>query len=61
MPDGLYERDILVWSKHSGRPLARGDRVNDVDWAHIVEEIEDVGLSQLNAVRSYLRLMRVVC
>lgn len=41
------------------RRLARGERVNDVDWEHVVEEIEDVGLAQLNAVRSYLRLMLV--
>jgi hypothetical protein len=62
MPDGLYERDILAWSHHQAdllRRLARGERVNDVDWQHVVEEIEDVGLSQLNAVRSYLRLMLV--
>ena len=30
-----------------------------MDWEHVVEEIEDVGLSELNAVRSYLRLMLV--
>jgi hypothetical protein len=62
MPDGLYERDILSWSEHQAdllRRLARGERVNDVDWQHVVEEIEDVGLSELNAVRSYLRLMLV--
>jgi hypothetical protein len=62
MPNDLYERDILCWSEHQAdllRRLARGERVNDVDWAHVVEEIEDVGLSELNAVRSYLRLMLV--
>ncbi len=62
MPDGLYERDILDWSERQAdllRRVARGERVNDVDWEHVVEEIEDVGLSQLNAVRSYLRLMLV--
>ena len=62
MPDGLYERDILSWSEHQAdllRRLARGERVNDVDWEHVVEEIEVVGLSQLNAVRSDLRLMLV--
>ena len=62
MPDGLYERDILSWSKHQAdllRRLARGERVNDVDWEHVVEEIEDVGLSELNAVRGHLRLMLV--
>jgi hypothetical protein len=62
MPNDLYERDILSWSEHPAdllRRLARGERVNDVDWEHVVEEIEDVGLSELNAVRSYLRLMLV--
>jgi hypothetical protein len=62
MPDDLYDRDILTWSEHQAdllRRLARGERVNNVDWAHIVEEIEDVGLSELNAVRSYLRFMMV--
>ncbi len=62
MPDDLYDRDILVWSRNQAdllRRLARGERVNGVDWAHVVEEIEDVGLSELNAVRSYLRQMLV--
>jgi hypothetical protein len=34
---------------------ACGEKVNDIDWAHVVEEIEDLGLSELNAVHSYLR------
>jgi len=62
MPDDLYDRDVLLWSQHQAdllRRLARGERVNDIDWLHVVEEIEDVGLSELNAVRSYLRLMLV--
>jgi hypothetical protein len=62
MPDGLYERDILSWSEHQAdllRRLARGERVNDVDWTHVVEEIEDVGLSELHAVESFLDLMLV--
>ncbi|WP_158926420.1 DUF29 domain-containing protein [Acidisphaera sp. S103] len=62
MPDGLYERDILSWSEQQAdllRRLARGERVNDVDWEHVVEEIEDVGLSELHAVESFLDLMLV--
>jgi len=62
MPDDLYERDILTWSEHQAellRRLARGERVNGVDWAHVVEEIEDVGLSQFNAVQCDLRLLIV--
>ena len=62
MPDGLYERDILVWSQHQAdllRRLGRGERVNDVDWAHVAEEIEDLGLSELHSVESYLILIIV--
>ena len=57
MPDELYDRDALAWSERQAallRRVARGERVNDVDWDHVVEEIEDVGISELNAVQSYL-------
>jgi predicted nucleotidyltransferase len=57
MPDDLYHRDALAWSEQQAgllRRVARGEQVNDIDWDHVVEEIEDVGLSELNAVRSYL-------
>jgi hypothetical protein len=62
MPDGLYDHDILSWSERQAdllRRLARGERINGVDWEHVVEEIEDVGLSELHAVESYLDLMLV--
>lgn len=57
MPDELYDHDMLAWSEHQSsllRRVARGERVNEVDWPHVVEEIEDVGISELNAVRSLL-------
>jgi hypothetical protein len=57
MPDDLYDRDALAWSERQAallRRVARGERVNDVDWDHVVEEIEDVGISELNAVQSHL-------
>ena len=62
MPDDLYDRDVLAWSECQAdmiRRLARGERVNDVDWLHVAEEIEDVGLSELHAVESLLQLMFV--
>jgi hypothetical protein len=62
MPDDLYTSDVLAWSEHQAdliRRLARGERVNDIDWDHVAEEIEDVGLSELNAVRSNLLMMLV--
>jgi hypothetical protein len=60
MPDGLYERDVLAWSLNQAdllRRLGRGERVNDVDWTHVAEEIEDVGLSELHSVESWLNLI----
>jgi len=62
MPNDLYDRDVLAWSEHQAdllRRLARGERVNDLDWEHVVEEIEDVGLSELHSVQSFLNLMLV--
>lgn len=62
MANDLYDRDVLAWSEHQAdllRRLSRGERVNDVDWEHVVEEIEDVGLSELHAVQSYLHQILV--
>ena len=60
MPDGLYERDILAWSEEQARLLQRladGEPgVNaTVDWPNLIEEVQDVGLSQLKACQSLLR------
>lgn len=59
MPDGLYERDALAWSEHQTallRRLAAGERLNEaVDWANVIEEVADVGLSELRTCRSLLR------
>lgn len=57
MPDDLYNRDVLAWSEHQAdllRRLGRGERVNGVDWEQVAEEIEDVGLSELHSVESFL-------
>ena len=58
MPDELYHEDVLVWSERQAerlRRVAHGERVNDVDWEHVIEEIEDVGVSELHAVQSLLQ------
>lgn len=62
MPDDLYDRDVLAWSQRQAdllRRLARGERVNDLDWEHVAEEIEGVGLAELHAVESYIELILV--
>ena len=59
MPDGLYERDALAWAEQQAdllRRLAAGERLNAlVDWPNVIEEVEDVGRSELRACESLLR------
>ena len=54
----LYDDDILEWSERQARLLrdvAAGWRGNEApDWANVIEEIESVGRSQLNAIQSLL-------
>ena len=54
----LYYDDILEWSEQQARllrDLAAGRLGNEApDWANVIEEIESVGRSQLNAVQSLL-------
>jgi hypothetical protein len=58
MPDGLYERDALAWAEQQAdllRRLASGERLNAaVDWPNVIEEVRDVGLSELRACQSLL-------
>jgi len=58
MPDGLYERDALAWAEQQAallRRLAAGERLNEaVDWPNVIEEVRDVGLSELRACESLL-------
>ena len=62
MADDLYDRDVLAWSEYQAtllRRAASGERVNDIDWTHVVEAIEDAGRSELNDVNSCLRQILV--
>ncbi len=58
--DGLYDRDILLWSERQAellRRLAAGERVNDaVDWTNLIDEVESVGRSELNATESLIEV-----
>lgn len=57
----LYDVDILAWSEQQAKVLrglaGRRDLPNALDLYHIAEEIEDVGVSQLNAAGSFIRLI----
>jgi hypothetical protein len=54
-----YDTDILVWSEHQAELLRRvvaGDQQNEKpDWSNIIEELADVGRSELRSCRSLLR------
>jgi len=59
--DTLYETDICAWAEQQAAALrgfaSRLDLPNELDLPNIVEEIEDVGNSQLRAVGSFMRLI----
>jgi hypothetical protein len=57
VPDDLWLKDTYTWSLQQAdrlRRLRAGERVNDLDWDNIIEEIESVGQSQVDACRSLL-------
>jgi Domain of unknown function DUF29 len=57
----LYETDILAWTEQQAAALrdlaGRRDLPNTLDLPHVAEEIEDMGQSALNAVKSFIRLI----
>jgi len=59
--DSLYDTDICTWAEQQAaalRSLApRADLPNELDLLNVIEEIEDVGISQLRSVSSFMRLI----
>jgi hypothetical protein len=53
-----YEEDVYAWAEQQAsalrRLMSRHDLPNELDLVHVAEEIEDVGLSELRAVESFL-------
>jgi len=52
-PSELYERDYYAWIQKQVRAL-RKHRVEEIDWANVAEEIEDLGKSEKHSVESHL-------
>jgi hypothetical protein len=50
----LYEQDFYAWSRRQAE-LLRLQRFADLDLAHLVEEVEDLGESIYRSVRSRVR------
>jgi hypothetical protein len=55
MSDQLYDHDFPLWTERQaallGR-LRRGERVTDIDWDNLIEEVEALGRSETRAVQS---------
>jgi hypothetical protein len=48
----LYEEDFNLWAEQMAIVI-RERNVNEMDWANLLEEIEDMSASQKRALRSY--------
>jgi hypothetical protein len=59
--DSLYKTDICTWAEQQATALrslaSRVDLPNELDLLNVVEEIEDVGISQLRSASSFMRLI----
>lgn len=48
----LHETDFNLWIEAVKKAIAERD-FDNMDWDHLIEEIEDMGASQKRALRSY--------
>jgi hypothetical protein len=53
MATNLYETDIYAWSQQQVA-LLRAEDFAEVDWHHLIEEIDSLGISQLREVENRL-------
>jgi hypothetical protein len=49
----LYERDYYAWIQNQVRALQK-HRIDEIDWANVAEEIEDLGKSEKRSVESQI-------
>jgi hypothetical protein len=54
----LYEQDFLAWTEMMATALETHN-ASDLDWAHLANEIRDLGISQKNALKSHLENVQV--
>jgi Domain of unknown function DUF29 len=63
-PEQLYEEDFYAWTRDQAKALRRlaATRPNiELDFAHLIEEVADLGISQRDAVRGQLRRILERC
>jgi hypothetical protein len=52
----LYDRDFYLWLTTTAEQLKQG-KLTDVDWENLIEEIDSMGKSQKNALKSLLTVL----
>lgn len=52
----LYETDFLAWAESQAEAL-RARQVGALDWAHLLEEVESMGISQRHELKSRLTIL----
>lgn len=57
MATSLYETDLYAWSQQQVA-LLRAEDFAEVDWHHLIEEIDSLGISQLREVEN--RLIKLI-
>ena len=48
-----YDSDLITWAKQTA-VLLREQRWSEVDWGHLIEEVEDLGKSERSAIGSQM-------
>lgn len=54
----LYESDFVLWIDQTIKQLKQQE-LEQIDWEHLIEEIEDLGREQRRKVNSFLRQLLV--
>ncbi|HHP7232749.1 MAG TPA: DUF29 domain-containing protein [Xenococcaceae cyanobacterium] len=52
----LYEQDFCLWVENTVN-LLKQKKFNNIDWKNLIEEIESLGKSERNALKSNLRVL----
>ena len=50
---GSYDTDLTLWADRTAR-LLREKRWEEVDWEHLIQEVEDLGKSERSAIGSQM-------
>ncbi|MFM7383916.1 MAG: DUF29 domain-containing protein, partial [Microcystaceae cyanobacterium] len=49
----LYDQDFALWIEETTRALKAG-HLSQIDWEHLIEEVESLGIRERHAVESFL-------